>query len=335
MAELLDCGVDVDTIVHHGDTTTALQNASEFRDLRLVRLLLQRGASTDHISSDGYTASALCWWEAYDTSQYSCLDVFKLLTESTCFDLDDVESDAITALQAAAISSSGLQIGQLIEIGFDAPCGIGSFDPINVAAIFGNSSTYFALALHHGERAFRANTRFVSYLLQAIIVGRAFYLITMEPAYRARLGGLRTYDEILMDVLQRGVNPRQWLEVSGWDVDELSALLGKTMRANEFAAALGPDVEAWYLSMMRICNLSEEEDFQRLRELSEAGHVTTGFVNESEQESDGTGDNVSSESGGANEDSECADGDRIEDIDNDSTNGADEADQFWDAQEIV
>jgi ankyrin repeat protein len=66
IAELLNCGVDVDAITNHTTRSNALLDSSEVKDLDTVRFLLQRGASTDHVNWVGFEAGTLCWLKGDD-----------------------------------------------------------------------------------------------------------------------------------------------------------------------------------------------------------------------------------------------------------------------------
>jgi ankyrin repeat protein len=53
ISELLDCGIDVNDVTNYSTLDNALTCSSRLKDLDTVRLLLQRGASTTHVNSEG------------------------------------------------------------------------------------------------------------------------------------------------------------------------------------------------------------------------------------------------------------------------------------------
>lgn len=119
------------------------------------------------------------------------------------------------------------------------------------------------------------------------------------------------------------------------------------MTAVELAAALGPETDAWYLGMVRSCGFFHEDEenevMQRLRKLSLAEHVTSGFVYEGEEESGEPEGRREFGSEDCDEDSALVEEDRIEHADIDvnyacqisNESETDEADQFWDASEGI
>jgi hypothetical protein len=342
VAELLECGVEVDAIVDVKYMFTMLEISSANKQLELVRLLVQRGASADHMGPNGHDAKTLCWLKSDLMTRHSSMDILNVLSESTHIDLHHDENYRAQAVNLAAIQGCGAQIDSLVRFGYNIwESDFGPRVTISYAAMYGNYSAYSALVSHFGEDVFRSDREIGAYLLQDTISG------SMSSSKAFSYGPHREYDEVLRDLLQRCGNDRLLsLTVCGLpgpDPDpRISALLGKEMNANELAAALGPETEAWYLGMVRSCgflNVDEESEvMQRLRELSLAGHVTTGFVYEGEEEFD--------ESGGRREcgNEDCDEQSALSGEDDAGMNGgdessteseADEADQFWDASENV
>jgi hypothetical protein len=325
------------------DMTTMLEISSRDKNLDLVRFLLQRGASADHTNSRGLRASGLCWYKNDLTTKHSSVDIYNVLSESTHIDLVSDEDHCYTTFAIAVMNGCGSQIDSLVRFGYDICRGrSGRMLIMGLAAEYGNFSAYSALVSNFGLVDSEYDTETFLFLLTSTILGKARYSAS-------RSDRPRNYDEMLRNLLQRSGDDRilplpLWL-YSDPDPDPvLSVILSKEMEAEELAAALGPETEAWYLGMVRsscILGVHEEDEvMQRLRELSSAGHVTTGFIYES-AESDEPGGYRECESGGFNEDSALAEDidepDTGDDSGHESGTGSevDELDQFWDASESV
>lgn len=301
MAELLNCGVDVNGITDYSSMETGLIQSSRRKDLDTVRFLLQRGASADPMDYAGYGASAKCWLHSDLTTKHSSMEIFNLLVESTYFDLD-----LSRTLCIASIDACGSQIDSLVQMGGDVHYG-GSihWTPIHMAAFCGNLSAYLTLVSYCDRNLFRDDLRFPR-----------MFLIAMCGLFRHRSehDSPREYDKIVIDMIQRGFDTRgrQYVEQYPWIPP---GVRGMEMTADELAKALGPDIEAWYLSVLLRCGLlTTREDTQRLRELTRVGYAVNGFVydcgdEENEANFDFLGD--------------CAESESSED------------DQFWDAEENV
>jgi hypothetical protein len=148
------------------------------------------------------------------------------------------------------------------------------------------------------------------------------------------------HDEVLIDTLQRGVGPRTAIQVaSSVPGGRLPGIHDQEIEADKLAAALGPETEAWYLSVLRRCGLLVHGDYQRLRELAEAGYVAAGFVYVDEEEPKERDYRVR---GDREEDGDVlglGQEDIYTDIDEvsrrNSISEADDANQFWDAEEVL
>lgn len=334
MAELLDCGVDVDAIINHSSMSTGLIQSSTSKDLDVVRFLLSRGASADPVDFLGLPASANCWTMSDLTTKHSSMDVFNLLVESTFFDLDPSRT-----LFFASMNACGAQINSLVDFGGEVQDD--AFIPIRGATSHGNYSAYLALMSHCDDNVVKDNPQFSQMLLETIC-GKVYYLSnTSEQCIDPQrvLG----YDEIVIDMMQRGTDTRerQLMLGNAWIPPSLHGL---EMTAHELAKALGPETEAWYLRVLLRCSLfTTREDTQRLRELTRAGYVVDGFVYDCGEEEDEADSNICGnceESDGiANHGEERGELDIHTDMDNgpawSASSEAQEDDQFWDAEEVV
>lgn len=342
VAELLDYGADVDAITDSG-VRTALMKSSQMKNPDMVRFLLQRGASTDPVNFAGYPAGSLCWRESDHISKHSSMDIFKLLTEN-----DHSNIDPHMTLNLAAMEACGSQIESLIHLGgnvrfYDA----GWQAPMHVAAFNGNHSTYMAIASHYEDIDFKHDTQLGQWLLLMTIAGKVCHSIDLSRGDVPCPEQPRSFDKIIMNMLQRGFDPETRFRVPYLELRWIPAQVrGQTIRAGEFAAAQGPDIEAWYLRMLRDCSLLKScADVQRLRELSEKGYGTAEFVFASEKDRHEMKDIVQGDSQKRSKNADItakiatehsstnvvddSAGNAIEDSDTDG------ADQFWDAEEGI
>jgi hypothetical protein len=331
VAELLESGVEVDVIACLDKTMTMLELASEVKNLDLVRFLLRHGASPDHMCSVGSGASALCWFHSDLETDHLSVDIYNVLSESSYVDLHRDEYDRAVAVELAAWCGCGSQIDTLVRFGYNIfQSRFGPMKTIEFAATRGNYSAYSALVSHFGGDIFANDTYVLAYLLESTILGKDSYSFE--------------HDDVLRDILQRcGDNRLRPLPPRTDTNPRLSAILSKEMKPSELAAALGPETEAWYLGMVRSCGFlsvdEESEVMQRLRELSLAGHVTTGLIYEVGEETGESGGYRGSGSEDWNEDSALSE-EGIEEPDTGVDDGCkssteSEADQFWDAPESI
>ena len=342
VTELLDCGVDVDATADNSVMSTMLQISSAAKQLDLIRFLLQRGASADLEHSMGCVPSALCWLISDIKTKHTSMDVYNVLSESTYIDLRYDKHDLAVAVTFVATYVCASQIDSLIRFGFDNYQGM--LDPcvtLALAATCGNSDTYSALVSRFGPEVFAYDDIASSFLLKITILGK-YLCWARDPNL------VSAHDEILRDLLQRCGDDRLWPLPALLDRDpRLSAILSEKMKASELAAALSPEIEAWYLDTVRTCGFldidEENEVMQRLRELTFAGYVTAGLVYKGEEECDKSGVYTGCGSEGWNEESSFAKGSSTKDTDT-SVSGEyqssteseiDEADQFWDASEGI
>ena len=200
VAELLDYGVDVDAITD-SHARTALMKSSLLKDPDMVRFLLQRGASTDPVDYAGYPAGSLCWRESDQVSEHSSMDIFKLLTEN---DYSNIDLDR--TLKLAAMEACGSQIESLINLGGSVRHYDGWQAPMQIAAFNGNLSTYMATGLHYDDACFRNDTQLNLWLLLMTIAGKVCHAIELSKGDVPCPERSRDFDQIMMNMLQRGVD---------------------------------------------------------------------------------------------------------------------------------
>jgi hypothetical protein len=349
IAELLDCGVDVDATIHYSTMDNALISASKFKHLDAVRFLLSRGASADRSNRFGDGAGTMCWFRDDALTRHSSMDIFNLLVENSHFDVNGDFDNYMSPLTTAAVDTCGVQIDALVRFGADVYLNNDyRAASIHCAAWYGNYSAYYALASYHDKNDFENNIKFVSELLLNTLCGRLSRMDERPEFLYHNLNRSPEYDQIMMDMFQRGVGPRTRLRVSDSVLDLTSLsfyppdLLGiddQDFEVDTLAAALGPETEAWYLGLLNRCGLLAHGDHQRLHDLAEAGHVADGFVYEIAEES---GEVDRRMRGDHEEDGDVSDLGRkdiypdTDDISHgSSTSESDEANQFWDAEESL
>jgi hypothetical protein len=250
-----------------------------------------------------------------------------------------IDVDASWTLVGAAVDACDSQIHALVRLGADVHFLHGRSAAISVAVYHGNYSAYIALASYHDGDILK---RLGLELLVAAMEGRARRFIHFpQQGDTSWPGRPYEYRKIIMDILQRGVDLT--LRVKSFRGDLPSDLQGQLITLDELAAGFGPGTEAWYLSVLRSCNLlGNHNQIQRVRELSEAGHCSTVFLNECEEGTDEPKLHISGGSNAESEDINALDEgvDTINEPDSyqcfssATTSEADELEQFWDAEEI-
>lgn len=232
VAELLECGVEVDAIVDSRGMSTMLIISSIDKQLDLVRFLFHRGAPADHLDLVGIGACAACWFPSDLETDHSSMDVYNVLSEISYVDLHLNEYDRDVAVELAAWCGCGSQIDTLVRFGYNIfQSRLGPMKTIELAATRSNYPAYSALVSHFGGDIFPNDTYVLAYLLESTILGKDSYFYE--------------HDDVLRDILQRCGDNRLRPLPPRTDTDpRISVLLGKQMKPSELAAALGPEIEA-------------------------------------------------------------------------------------------
>jgi hypothetical protein len=308
-AELIDCGAEVDSLTVQASGWTALQQAAFFKELDIVRFLLQRGASPDLLIPGGDLPDWTCWYLDDRQTEHSSMDIFNLLCENVCPDMQAVDAYGSTSLHIAASNANGGQIDSLVSLGSDIHLQTrNGMVPIHYAINNGNFSAFSSLVLHYDEDIFGGPDRLGWSLLHWTVGSKAVYLDEIWRDAVVDPTGPHEYGEILRDVLQRGVSPQARHRRESWWLEAARDLQGREVTAHELAVAYGPEVEAWFLGALRACGLLvADDDINRLLDLE-----SEGYGIECEEDSDTQSESLSSD-----EDSE-----------------SEEGDQFWDAEEL-
>jgi ankyrin repeat protein len=198
-AELIDCGAEVDSLTVQANHWTALQQAAFFKELDVVRFLLPGGD----------LPSWTCWYLDDRQTEHSSMDIFNLLCESVCPDMQAVNAYGSTSLHIAASNANGSQIDSLVGLGSDIHLQTrNGMVPIHFAIHNGNFSAFSSLVLHYDEDIFGDSDRFGWSLLHWTVGSKAVYLDEIRRDAVIDFTGPREYDAILRDLLQRGVSPQ-------------------------------------------------------------------------------------------------------------------------------
>lgn len=332
MAELLDNGANVDTAIERNGSTS-LEQAAKWRNMGVLRTLLRRGASADHCDQFGIDVYVSCWYPNLEhTEECSSRDVFNVLSEYIALDHTYTwgTSQSLTVLQAAATTVKGSDIEALISYGHN----IEGKDPggrtaLFYAASFGNPSAFFALLAQGADIDYESYS--VELMLQAAVIGEA-----------SRVAGSYTpteeYETIAGHLLQNGNPDLDVLIEFPTDSSALPATIrGCDATLKQFAEANGPEIEAWFLTLLRESGHPHhftKEDECRLNALRRGGHGLQGRV---------LGDDEDSlrDDGVDHSDTDEDDGDDDNDGDNESNarfaqderSDVEGEEQFWDAEQ--
>jgi hypothetical protein len=211
-------------------------------------------------------------------------DIFNLLAESSHLEINDNSQYRIPILGLVAINACGAQIDTLVHLGADIHLGEASgAAAIHYAAWFGNYSTYSALSTYYNADYLKDNTHFASQLLLETIYGRVYY-VSESVEHSRNHDRIPEHEKVMVDILRRGVGPRTKLRVKDSVMQyRPPGIHYQEYAANELAAALGPETEAWYLVILHHCGLLAHGELQKLHGLAEEGHVDNGFVYDIEE----------------------------------------------------
>jgi hypothetical protein len=159
LIEVLDHGTDIDSAIGP-DKMTALEFAAYQQRIDAMRVLLQRGASADHVGARGLNAF---FYSSYPRPAHwqkvPSKNTFNILNEYIHMDPTATWDYGGTALHAAAMFSLGSDIDALVALG----CDVDHVDKQESTALlyavkYGNPSAYFALLRNGAKMDRRQNT---------------------------------------------------------------------------------------------------------------------------------------------------------------------------------
>jgi hypothetical protein len=286
VSALIDSGIDIDIPVD-SDMFTALETATAFNHVNVVRYLLKRGASQSQRNLFGLSPAMLCWNNGHPEGQASSLDIFKLLCDNDFQELNAANVDGRTVLHIASESADGPQIESLLRLGSNVRhLDICKYSPVNDATFYGNYSSYRALTSNTDEGVPESRNRDGWSSIHSTLAGKdellnavrkwtdghqqssqPFWLLGKtgsgkSTTFTRSISRKPEHDDILKDLLERGEHlhsqvqriPRfnSYIEV-GWNIPP--TLRGREVTAHQLAAGYGPATESWFLGMLRKCSL--------------------------------------------------------------------------------
>lgn len=196
-AILLDDGAGVDEAVD-SDRSSPLHVAATYKHIDVLRMLLRRGASPDHLDATGNDVFISCVKGDPAQRHLAIVDLLKVLNDHVLLDPNTSESlSGYTPLHLTAQTWGGPEIVFLINFG----CDIELLDEEGLialawAAASANSTAYFSL-LAHG-----ATIECAEDFLLGVIADRATE-VECRPSRRHDFDVLTSYDVIVKDLLHR------------------------------------------------------------------------------------------------------------------------------------
>lgn len=320
----MDTGIDIDGITVPDELMTALETAVRWQRTDAVRVLLQRGASADHVGPRGLNALFYSFYPIKGTWRNgSSMDRVHVLNEYVWMDPGATWDYGGTALHAAAMFSSGEDINALVKLG----CDLEHVDKqestaLRYAVKYGNSSAYFALLRNGASMGGDSNNSAGDLLMNAIMckdfaLGRTSDLVEYD------------HDTIVKDLLRNHLPRRSLLYVhanGSWP----ASITDRMITWQEFAAIYGPEIEAWFADLLQECWYPNgRQGSCKPKELisnesTRQGRIT-GEVSEAEH--DGEDDFVDESRASNHEPDEKSAGPR--------NSAADDDEIFWDASEVL
>ncbi|KAM0715707.1 hypothetical protein Q7P37_009207 [Cladosporium fusiforme] len=272
VVELLNHGVDVDDGAVGLGQHTALELAATFGKIDTMRLLLRRGASQDHMDNMGFGVHSICWVATVVVGACSA-DIFRLLGEHAMLEMRSSFGSALTVLHGAAAFAGAADVLYLIQLGLDVnERDIEGTTPLQYAVESGNPPAYFALLSYEPGLVANVHESGRS-LLHRVVAGK-----------HAATGAIHgDYDPIIRDLLSRGEDPLM-RNMPEHDFEFPESVRSQSITPQQLAAAYGPDIEGWFMAILRDCGvLNAREDIDRLHELEKQGYASQGHVIGEEQ----------------------------------------------------
>lgn len=339
MVELLENGADVDTAIGRKGSTS-LELAARMRNMNVLRTLLRRGASADHCDEYGIDVYISCWYPITPYAEaFSSRDVFNVVSEYIALERTYTWGAglSLTVLQAAATGVKGPDIDALVSYGH----GIedrdnGGRTALFYAANFGNSSAFLALLAQGADMDYESFS--VETMLQGTIDGRAE---TAHADSRAR-----GYGAIAGYLLKNGCPDLNILfEISADSTTDPASIRGRSVTSKQIAEANGPEIEAWFLTLLLESDQPRyftQKDKRRLRVLQRKGYAPQGCVlsddddfsedDETDQSDGQIGDQSDVDDG---DDHDGRDGEGDASSTEDEWSDVEEEEQFWDAEQSL
>ena len=272
LVELLDNGANIDTKTA-GTEDNLLEIAARYRSLDVLRMLLQRGASTDSCDEHGFDVNYYCWSsEDFSKSGASAIDTANVLSEYAVLDPQRTWLQGATILHVAAMSVDGHDVDALIARGHDAEAKDDKgATPILYAFGGGNASAYFALLAHGADSLCSFSS--VEKMLHEAVKLQAKMSHSTVSSNPEKTG----YRSIVKYILQHeSPNINLAFKAPLGDEDYPPSVRGHRTTPRQLAEAYGSKTEAWFLTLLRKSGQSHyftEQDKQRLRTLRLEGYA--------------------------------------------------------------
>jgi len=245
LAELLENGANVEARLSHSQVTL-LEIAAFQRHLDVLRVLLRRGASTDHCNEDGIDVQFFCWCsEDHSNKGISATETANVLSEYVALDPQATWDDS-TILHIAAACADGHDIDALISCGHDVEAkDDDNLTPIACAVQYGNASAYFAL-LAHGADLNYSWSSVEEMLHRAMTCQAQMPNLTFLPFPEEA-----DYESIVRHILKHGSPDLNIaIRVRLGDEDYPPSVHGHSTTPRQLAEACGPKIEAWFLTLL-------------------------------------------------------------------------------------
>jgi ankyrin repeat protein len=232
--ELLDNGADLEGPFGLLQSTP-LQWSVWHQQLDVVRLLLSRGASQDHINTIGWNITFFCW-PRLEFGKRSMLDYLNLLSDDAVQELDVIDTEGWTVLHRVAAYATAAELLELIRQGArpEQEALPLRWNALHHAVFYGNEDTYKALVPYFKDE------------IRSMLDERGWTLLHIAAS--------AGHGMIVQDLLVRGADPDA---LSKPFMSHMPASLhGRACTPRQVALAQSEEQEAQYVQAMRICGKS-------------------------------------------------------------------------------
>ena len=236
MTELLDNGADVNGTIGLLQSTP-LQWAVWHKQVDVVRLLLNRGASQDHMNMLGWNTTFFCW-PTLQHGEECKLDFLRLLAEDSYQDLDVADTEGWTVLHRVAAFGMPSEVLELIKLGAN-PDQVAlplRWNAVHHSVFYGNHGTFEVLIPYYGED------------LVSMTDERGWTLLHIAAS--------AGHDEIVQHLLRLGADPVARTRPFMSHMPEV--LFKRACTPQEVAAAQSPEREKQYLEAVHHLSLLGE-----------------------------------------------------------------------------
>jgi ankyrin repeat protein len=229
--ELLDNGADLEGPLGLLQSTP-LQWSVWHQQLDVVRLLLSRGASQDHINTIGWNVTFFCW-PRLEFGNRSMLDYLNVLSDDAVQELDVVDTEAWTVLHRVAAYATARELLELIRQGArpEQEALPLRWNALHHAVFYGNEDTYKALIPYFEDDVHSMRDE------------RGWTLLHIAAS--------AGHDTIVRDLLIRGADPDALSKPFMSHMPE--SLHGRACTPRQVARAQSSEEEARYVHAMRVC----------------------------------------------------------------------------------